>query len=44
MGYLFLTKMKVKAYCILIKGRKIIAKLDGKDVVLPGGDVDPDKA
>ncbi len=36
--------MKVKAYCILIRGRKIVAKLDGKDVILPGGDIDPDKA
>jgi hypothetical protein len=36
--------MKVKAYCILIRGRKIVAKLDGKDVYLPGGDVDSDKA
>ena len=36
--------MKVKAYCILIRGRKIVAKLDGKDIILPGGDIDPDKA
>lgn len=36
--------MKIKAYCILIKGRKIIAKIDSKDIVLPGGDVDSEKA
>ena len=36
--------MKVKAYCILIRGRKIVAKIDAKDVMLPGGDVDADKA
>jgi|LauGreDrversion4_2_1035121.scaffolds.fasta_scaffold49862_1 hypothetical protein len=36
--------MKVKAYCILIRGRKIVAKMNDKDIVLPGGDVDSDKA
>jgi hypothetical protein len=36
--------MKTKAFCILIRGRKIVAKINGSDVVLPGGDVDKDKA
>jgi hypothetical protein len=36
--------MKTKAYCLLIRGRKILARIDGKDVVLPGGDVEKDKA
>ena len=36
--------MKTKAFCLLIRGRKIVAKLVDGDVVLPGGDVDKDKA
>ncbi len=36
--------MKTKAFCLLIRGRKIVAKLKDGDVVLPGGDVDKDKA
>ena len=36
--------MKVEAYCILIRGRKIVAKLEGKNIILPGGEIDPEKA
>lgn len=36
--------MKVKAICILIRGRKIVANKSKGDIMLPGGDVDPDKA
>jgi hypothetical protein len=36
--------MKIKAFCLLIRGRKIVAKLKDGDVVLPGGDVDKEKA
>jgi hypothetical protein len=37
-------EMKTKAFCLLIRGRRIVAKISDGDIILPGGDVDKDKA